>query len=197
VRVCTQCASIYVEEVEFCGLDGAPLTTQDEDPLLGHELERYVVTGLLGVGGMGRVYKARHKHLERDYALKVLYGDLAANKGSVRRFKREAESAGRLDHPNVVTVHDFGQSAEGLFFLVMELVQGRTLRDALAEDGAFDRPRARHVIRQIVDGVKAAHDRGIVHRDLKPANIMLVDQEGPELVKIVDFGLAGVVEDDD
>jgi len=197
VRVCTQCASVYVEEVEFCGLDGAPLADQDTDPLIDRELERYAITGLLGAGGMGRVYQARHVHFERDYAIKVLYGDLAANKGSVRRFKREAEAAGRLDHPNVVRVHDFAQSADGLFFLVMELVRGRTLREALREDGTFDPDRTRHVLRQVVQGLAAAHERGIVHRDLKPANIMLVGEPGEERVKIVDFGLAGVVEDDD
>lgn len=197
MRVCTQCASVYVEEVEFCGLDGAPLAEQDTDPLIDRQLERYAITGLLGAGGMGRVYQARHVHFERDYAIKVLYGDLAANKGSVRRFKREAEAAGRLDHANVVRVHDFAQSADGLFFLVMELVRGRTLREALREDGAFDPARARHVLRQVVEGLRAAHERGIVHRDLKPANIMLVGEPGEERVKIVDFGLAGVVEDDD
>ncbi len=197
VRVCTHCASVYIEEVEFCGIDGAPLIEQDEDPLLGKSLDRYMITELLGAGGMGRVYRARHQHFDREYAVKVLYGDLAANKGSVRRFQREAEATGGLDHANVVKVFDFGQSAEGLFFLVMERVHGRTLKDALAEDGPFSAERTHSVIQQVAAGLKAAHDTGIVHRDLKPANIMLVDQEGVEHVKIVDFGLAGLIEDND
>lgn len=197
VRVCTHCASVYIEEVEFCGIDGAPLVQQDEDPLLTKSLERYVITEFLGAGGMGRVYRAGHQHFDREYAVKVLYGDLAANKGSVRRFQREAEATGALDHPNVVSVFDFGQSGEGLFFLVMELVHGRTLKDAIEQDGLFGSERTRAVIRQVAEGLKAAHDKGIVHRDLKPANIMLVEKDGLEHVKIVDFGLAGLVEDND
>ena len=151
----------------------------------GSRLGPYEIVGRLGSGGMGIVYRARDSRLDRDVAVKVLPDDMAADPVWLRRFEREARSAGSLNHPNIVTVYDIG-NADGAPYVVMELLEGQTLRDRL-RSGALPTRKAVEIAAQIANGLAASHERGIVHRDLKPENLFLtVDGR----VKILDFGLA-------
>jgi serine/threonine protein kinase len=154
--------------------------------------DRYRVVEFLAEGGMGAVYRVEHLHMRKSFALKVLHASLLRNPEVVARFEREAVAAGNIDHPNVAAATDFGRLQDGSFFLVLEFVRGRSLRDVIG-GGALDQDRAVNIVRGIVAGVGAAHARGIVHRDLKPENIMLVDHDGdPDFVKVLDFGIAKV-----
>jgi serine/threonine-protein kinase len=151
---------------------------------------RYLISSLIGAGGMGAVYLAEHTHMRKRFALKLLHPDQAKNEEVVARFRREAEAAGHVEHPNIVAATDFGQTEDGAFFLVLEYVDGITLRATLAR-GPLSAPRALYVARQIALALERAHDVGIVHRDLKPENVMLVTRDGdPDFVKVLDFGVA-------
>ncbi len=150
----------------------------------GTQLGPYRIRGLLGVGGMGEVYRARDGRLRRDVALKVLRREMAADPERLRRFQQEARAAAGLDHPHIMAVHDTGSSA-GDHYMVCELLEGQTLRERLKE-GALPPRRAAEWGGQVARGLAAAHLRGLVHRDLKPENIFLT-REGT--VKILDFGL--------
>lgn len=154
-------------------------------------LERYKVLGLLGRGGMGSVYHVRHLHLQADYALKVL--DAQSNESTWRRFENEARAANRLDHPNLIKVHDSGLLPDGQPFFVMELVPGQTLADLLKKKGRLSVPQALTIFIQVGFALAYAHENGVIHRDLKPSNIMLVENTAGSLyssVKVVDLGIA-------
>ncbi len=153
----------------------------------GARLGPYEILGPLGVGGMGEVWRARDAKLARDVAIKVLPAELAADPGRLKRFEKEAQSASGLNHPNIVTIYDFGKTDE-TSWIAMELVVGKSLRELLA-GGALPLRRLLGIAAQVADGLARAHDAGIVHRDLKPENVM-VTKDG--LVKILDFGLAKV-----
>src|SRR5687768_2954616 len=135
--------------------------------------QRYQIVRLLGEGGMGAVYLAEHTLMKKRFALKMLHGEMAQNDEVLGRFRREAEAAAHLEHPHVVAATDFGQTEDGSFFLVLEFVDGTSLRAALAS-GPFPAARALRITRQIALALERAHDAGIVHRDLKPENVMLV-----------------------
>jgi serine/threonine-protein kinase len=168
----------------------------DRDPLIGEVLgERYKVGAVLGEGGMATVYRAEHVLIGKEFAVKVLVGDVAADPKMVERFKREAQAASRLDHEHIIQVTDFGSTPEGLLYIAMELLQGKDLATAIHREAPFEPARAVRISRQIALGLAHAHERGLVHRDLKPENIMLVPRdEQPDFVKILDFGLARVRE---
>src|SRR5215204_6099213 len=151
----------------------------------GARIGPYEVTGLLGEGGMGKVWRARHSALKRDDALKVLPDDLASDIDRLARFQREAQLLASLNHPNIARVYGLEQ-ADGVQALVMELVDGVTLADRLVH-GPLPLEEALAAARQIADALQAAHDQGIVHRDLKPANIKV---RPDATVKVLDFGLA-------
>ncbi len=155
--------------------------------LVGRELGVYECETMLGAGGMGIVYLARHKLLGRQCALKVLSPNtLSRDVDYVERFRREGQSAAALVHPNIVTTHAIGE-ADGLHFLEMEYVPGRSLQHTIDEHGALPADRATSLVASIADGLAAAHQSGIVHRDLKPDNVLLTAGGIP---KIADFGLA-------
>ena len=158
-------------------------------PLPPEELERRLpdLDGfeLIGPGGMGTVYRARHRPLDRPVAVKVLHAHLQDDPAFAERFAREARTMARLDHPHIVRVYDFGDR-EGLYYLVMELVEGVTLRQAMAS-GSLAAAEALAIVPRICEALQYAHDQGVVHRDIKPENILL-DRAGAP--KIVDFGLA-------
>ncbi len=176
--------------------DSAP-DRPSEAPLLGQVIaERYRVTGTLGKGGMGLVYRAEHVLMHKSVAIKVLHRELGWLPEVVARFEREAIAAGRLDHPHVATAMDFGRLEDGSFYLVLEFVQGTSVADLL-DGGVVPEARAARIASQICDALAAAHQAGIVHRDLKPENIMLVDRPGEgDFVKVLDFGIAKVAMDD-
>jgi serine/threonine protein kinase len=153
---------------------------------------RYLIERLIGEGGMGAVYQAEHTHMRKRLAVKVLHPEMSRMAEVVARFEREAMAAAHIEHPNVAAATDFGKLEDGSFFLVLEYVEGRSLREAIAE-GRLDLGRALSIARQMASALGRAHSLGIVHRDLKPENIMLVAREGEaEFVKVLDFGIAKV-----
>lgn len=160
------------------------------DPRLGTLLAgRYQMLQTLGEGAMGAVYLAEHVALRRKVAIKILHAELSRMSEVVARFEREAVAAANIDHPNVAAASDFGSLEDGTFFLAMEYVEGRCLRDEMS--GPMPADRAIHVAAQIACALERAHALGIVHRDLKPENIMLVERNGdPDFVKVLDFGIA-------
>ena len=187
----------------FCPNDGSPLSIAQPgdpsvqvgapDPYQGRELLGHIeIRQLVGVGAMGRVYRAFQQGIDRDVAVKILHRELSANAQLVARFHREAKVASRLLHPNVVGVHLAGQLPDGAMYIVMEYLDGLSVQSALAAaGGAFDLPRALHVALQLCDAIGEAHATGVVHRDLKPENVMLVRRGAdPDFVKVLDFGIA-------
>jgi serine/threonine-protein kinase len=166
--------------------------SQNLDPLLGKVLEgRYSVDELIARGGMATVYRGTDLRLGRTVALKVLGGVLVNDPDFVDRFTQEARATAALTHPNVVAVHDQGIS-EGFPFLVMEFVQGRTIREIMAQSGPFTSAHALEIISSVLAGLSSAHDAGFVHRDIKPENV-LITHDGH--IKVTDFGLARVIND--
>ena len=156
-------------------------------PLLGTVLaSRYEIRALLGRGGMGEVYEAVDRQLDRTVALKVLRPELAADRRFLVRFRREARTSARLSHPGIVAVHDVGED-EGRAFIVMEYVPGRTLGQIVRDEGAVAPARAARIGAAAADALAHAHDRGVVHRDVSPGNVM-VTPDGE--VKVLDFGIA-------
>jgi serine/threonine protein kinase len=141
-----------------------------ERPLVGRTLGHYQVQSLLGAGGMGEVYLARDPRLDRAVALKILPPDLAFDVDRMHRFTLEAKAASALNHPNVATIHDVGDS-DGVRFIVMEYVEGQTLADAI-RSGPLAAPDIVDIGVQVADALEAAHAKGITHRDIKPANVM-------------------------
>jgi len=168
------------------------LSDEGEDPWIGARLGngRYEVAATIGGGGMGAVYRARDAEAGRDVALKLLHARLSVEGRHLERFRREAEVASALSHPNVVSVLDHGEEEDGTPWMAMELVEGESLSQLLAREGAIDPRRALRIVRQVAFALGAVHAVGIVHRDLKPGNIMLVQEPTPDRVKVVDFGLA-------
>lgn len=170
----------------------------EDDPWIGHRLDdRYTLEQRIGEGGTGRVYRARHDATGRSVAIKLLRESLLHDEASVKRFEREARASCRINHPNAITVHDFGRTREGQCYLVTELIEGETLRASLDREGLLPAERALSLFSEIVSGVKAAHDKGVVHRDLHPGNLFLCRDEalaGREHVKIFDFGGARLLD---
>jgi eukaryotic-like serine/threonine-protein kinase len=189
---CRRCGGSFPGGYRACPYDATPLDHGD-DPLIGALIgERYRIESFAGEGGIGRVYVARHERLERRYALKVPGGHAVTDPRERERFIREARAASRLDHPNVVSVIDFGETATGLLYLVMELADGETLADALARRGALPVREALLLVRQLALGLDHAHGRGLIHRDLKPGNVIVERADGRP--RILDFGLAILAE---
>ncbi len=192
-KICPTCAATFPASQAFCPSDGTALRSDmPGDAIVGTVVaERYLVTELLGEGGMGKVYLAQHVKLPRRAALKVLHQNMVRDADALARFNREATNASKIDHERVARVFDFGETATGLVYLAMEYVDGRTLKQALAEDGPMSLSRTATLVRQIADGLDAAHRSGIVHRDLKPDNILVAKTAaGGDACKVVDFGIA-------
>ena len=168
--------------------DGAPRPAAEPAPLPPELVDhpRYRVVALIGAGGMGAVYKAEHRLMERTVALKVVNPAFIDNPAAVRRFQQEVKAAARLHHPNIVASHDADQ-AGSLHFLVMEYVEGRSLADYAQEKGPLPIPEACEYARQAALGLQHAHEHGLVHRDVKPHNLMRTPDGR---IKILDFGLA-------
>src|SRR5512147_3320860 len=160
-------------------------------PTSGMRFGRYELLSRLGVGGMGEVWRARDHDLHREVAVKFLPERFAADASRLGRFAQEARAASSLDHPNIVTIHEIGQTS-GLPYIVMELVEGQTLRELiLAQEGrTLPARRLLDIGAQMAEGLAKAHAAGIVHRDLKPENVM-VTADG--FVKLLDFGLAKLI----
>ena len=191
MKACPQCHIRYPTESVYCFLDGAVLEAI-RDPLIGTMLAgRYLVEDVIGEGGMATVYRARHKLVDRPCAVKIMNPALASDPTTRERFRREAKSAQTLAHPNVIEIFDQGETPEGTTYIVMELLDGKTLAE-LAAAGPVPLPRALPIMIQMCRGIARAHDLGVVHRDLKPENIFIVRKafDGTDLVKVLDFGIA-------
>ncbi len=157
---------------------------------------RYLIQRLLGEGGMGAVYLAEHTQMNKLVALKLLHQELSEDAEVAARFEREAMAAAHIVHPNVAGATDFGKTDDGVLFLVLEYVEGTSLRDVLLEkDAPLSVARSLRITRQVARAIECAHEAGIVHRDLKPENVMLVKKaDEPDFVKVLDFGIAKVLE---
>ena len=192
MKECPTCRTCFPDDVAFCPNDAAETTTSIAgEPILDG---RYQLEKRLGQGGMGVVYKARHIFLKTSHAIKVILPDLVGNDPNlVTRFRQEALAAAAIRHQNIIAVTDFGVVRGTMPFLVMEFVQGKSLQDIMAEEGAMSPLRAFELMQPICGGIAAAHRQGIVHRDLKPLNVMICDDMPiSEAVKILDFGLAKI-----
>src|SRR6185295_3528854 len=167
-------------------------------PMLGKVLDgRYQIESVLGHGGMGMVFLATQTAVKRQVALKTLHPSLAAAPQFFERFRREAETASRLNHPNIITIFDFGRAQEGTCYFVMELVNGQSLKQLVKADGPLTLRRAVEIIDQSARGLSHAHQMGVVHRDIKPHNILISTVDGRDHVKILDFGLVKALENEE
>lgn len=198
--ICPLCAQRFSPDGRFCPFDGQALLQSTDaerksDALLGTLIDqRYEVLSLLGEGGMGIVYEARHRALGKRFALKALRKELAADTEICARFMQEARTAASVSHPGLVEITDFGRLPTGQPFFVMALIEGQSLASLIRRGGPLPAGRAVEITRQLAEALGAAHERSIVHRDLKPDNIHLSEgEQGAERVTIVDFGLAKVM----
>ena len=163
---------------------------------VGSEVDgRYRIIELIGEGGMGKVYLAEHVEIGKRVALKVLHPSYSRMPDLVERFRREARAASKIGHPNIVDVTDFGATADGSVYFVMEYLEGVELGSVIEREGALDVARALRITGQICRALSAAHREGIIHRDLKPENIFLITRDGEaDVVKVLDFGIAKTTE---
>ena len=184
---CRVCGTCWDTDRVRCPDDGSALVTAGYSRVLAG---RYRLERRLGGGGMGTVYLAFDLELEREVAAKLIRQEWLGSPDAVGRFRREARAAALLVHPNVVTVFDFGVAADGRAYLVMERLHGRTLRDELRYTSPLAWTRALAILGGVGAAVSLAHSRGLIHRDLKPENIFLVQSDGTEVAKVLDFGLA-------
>jgi formylglycine-generating enzyme required for sulfatase activity len=196
MKICPICQKQFEDNLNFCPVDGEVLDI-DKTSLIGTTLDgQYQIDALLGEGGMGTVYRARHTLLGDDVAIKILSGNFNSDPESLRRFLREGQAARRFDHPNVVAVYDLRTMPDGTAYMVMEHIQGNTLKSQLDQKGFFLPKEALEIIFPIADALNAAHLLGIVHRDLKPENIMIgTSKDGQKVVKLLDLGIAKVSND--
>ncbi len=199
MKECPKCELCFSDEIAACPHDGtATRLSLPGSPVIAG---RYLLESRLGRGAMGQVYLARDQKFEtRKVAVKTVRQDILSSEDlqegeAIARFEREAQAAASIQHPNTVSVTDFGESAEGVFYLVMEYVEGETLHKLLRREGTLPVKRAVRFLRQIADGVDAAHDLNILHQDLKPANIFIMQKGkgGDGFVKVGDFGLAKIM----
>ena len=168
-----------------------------KDPFIGREIlgGQFLVLEKIGTGGMGSVYKASQPAMNRMVAIKILHPKLANRKDLTSRFRREARAMSQLTHPNTVKVFMYGEMEEdGSLYIVMEMLEGKNLNQAVRKEGPIPRERAIPILIQVCGALQEAHDLGIVHRDLKPENIFLSRQNGQDYPKVLDFGLAKVTE---
>jgi serine/threonine protein kinase len=192
MKYCTVCTAKYDDNVSFCSIDGEVL---EDDPtsFVGSLLDgQYQIESLLGKGGMGAVYLARHILLGDRVAIKILPPEVRNNAEWLRRFRREGQAARRFRHANAVTVYDLRTAADGTIYMVMEYVEGRTLDAELKRRGHFTPASALEILEPIMSVLNTAHEMGVVHRDLKPENIMIgkTQTNGETPIKLLDLGIA-------
>src|SRR5215475_12547281 len=199
-RFCTQCGAELASPLA----PTAPASGGAKSPAAGSPLsasgalngrtldQKYYIESKLGVGGMGTVYCAGRLLIGDWVAVKVLHPDQTADPQAVERFRREAQTAARLKHPNVVAVYDFDVSREGLNYLVMELAEGESLRSLVDRQGTLAETDAAEIVRQVCAALDEAHRQSVVHRDIKPENILVQTTPGGLQVKVLDFGIAAL-----
>ena len=197
-KYCPVCKNNYPASLSECPEDGTALVSLVQRDLTGEVLDkRYEVLEQVGAGGMGVVYKARQRMIKRVVALKVLRPEVTSSESSVQRFLNEATAIASLKSPHTVTLYDFGVTRDGQLYYTMELLSGRPLSHIIRKDGALDYRRAVELVRQSCDSLEEAHDHGILHRDIKPDNIFVTEERGRETAKVLDFGIAKLVNEDE
>jgi eukaryotic-like serine/threonine-protein kinase len=190
---CPQCGKRFPSTVRICPDDGTVLEHTTPAPTqAGQVLDgKYRLDALLAEGGMGAVYRATHVMLGKTVAIKLIRSAIVASPEIVRRFQREARAATALNHPNIVTVYDLGQTPDGTLYIAMEFIDGPSLKAVIQSGRAIPPARTISILRQVASALSTAHRHNIVHRDLKPHNIMLAEgSDGSEVAKLVDFGIA-------
>jgi serine/threonine protein kinase len=192
---CPKCGERFPADFRVCPRDAVELEALGAtigDPYVGSTLaETYRIESVIADGGMGRVYVARHLRLPaRGLAVKILHRNLAGDSEVVSRFRREAEIADAIDHPNVIDIVDVHSTADGVPFIVTELLVGEDLGQRLEREGKLSIADTVHILVQVCDVLQAVHARGVIHRDLKPNNLFLVGDPAKPTVKLIDFGIA-------
>ena len=199
-RKCSECGRRFETTGPRCPECGAAtFVCSNPADLVGTTIDkRFTLVEVIGAGGMGAVFRARQHSMDRDVAVKVLRRDVASDEGAVRRFLREARAASRLVSPHSITVFDFGQTDDGLLYLAMELLLGRSLARLLHDEaGPVEPLRSVRIMEQVMDSLAEAHAAGVLHRDLKPDNLFVLEGVGrQDFVKVLDFGIAKFLEGD-
>ncbi len=195
--VCRRCKQTFISSVRFCPEDGMLLVHATANPMIGSIVSGlYKIESVLGRGGTSIIYGARHAVMDRQVAIKMLLwsGDAVHDEKKIGRFHQEARMTSRLNHPNIATLYDFGTSAEGHPYLVMEYLDGDSLDTLIRTTGAIEIVRAVRLFIQVCEAIEHAHQKGVIHRDLKPSNVLVnLTDSGQEFVKVVDFGLAEIM----
>lgn len=195
-KYCPACSRRFPAGTAACPDDGSALIPVPQEDLLGQVVDRrYRVIEMIGQGGMGVIYRAEHQILKRPVALKIVRRDLVQDETSVKRFLTEARAIASLKCAHTVTIYDSGVTDDGTLYYTMELLTGRPLSAVLRSLGALAYPRAVGLVCQVCESLEEAHGKGIVHRDIKPDNIFITQEEGRDFVKLVDFGIAKVLDD--
>lgn len=196
-KACLICQKEFSGDLNTCPDDGITLTVLEipRDPMVGTLFcDRFQITEVLGGGGMGMVYRAKHLLMQRSVAIKILHTKMVGNADALKRFKVEAQAASNFSHPNILNVHDFGVSNQGQPYMVMDFLDGVNLTSLLDAEKRVPVGRAVSMFLQVTSALAHAHAKEIIHRDVKPSNIMLVEFEGrKDFVKLVDFGIAKVL----
>ncbi|MGB1013878.1 MAG: protein kinase domain-containing protein [Nannocystaceae bacterium] len=175
---------------------GRPQVFPGPEALIGLQLaDRYRIDEVIGVGGMGAVYRAHHVVIDKKVAVKVLSPEYSGHESDSKRFMIEAQAASRIRHPNVVDITDFGYTDDGRPYLVMEYLEGEDLESLVAHRGALPFAEALDYVEQIGAALAAAHSNGVIHRDMKPENCFLVRHDGGQQIKVLDFGIAKILDD--
>lgn len=193
-QICVLCQREITGDHPVCPYDGGPLIMRRPDRLLGKKIQdKYEVMEVRSRGGMGVIYKGRHLLLERPVAIKCITEVLTYDTSIWKRFEQEAKSASLLNHPNIITVHDFGVTEDGDLYLVMEYLEGASLNEFIELNGQLSEKLCAKIFAQVCDALHHAHSVGILHRDLKPSNIFISSTSRGPSVKVLDFGLAKVM----
>ncbi|CAN5242386.1 hypothetical protein BH10CYA1_BH10CYA1_09070 [soil metagenome] len=194
-RVCLACGLETQDEITNCPKDGS-LLAAGVDPLIGTTfMEKYQITDVLGRGGMSAVYKAKHLMMDRYVAIKFLRSELVHDNVMLQRFQLESKAVSLLKHPNIITVHDFGLSPQGIPYLIMDFLKGKTVSDLVAEIEYMEPSRCVTLFTQICHALAHTHYKGVIHRDIKPSNLIIsIADDGQELAQVVDFGIAKMLE---
>ncbi len=191
IQVCVLCQKEVTGEHPVCPYDGGPLVLRRPDRMLGTTIAgKYEIQEVVNRGGMGVIYRGRHLALERPVAVKCIAEVLTYDPSMWKRFEQEAKSASLLNHPNIITVHDFGVTEHGDLYLVMEYLEGASLNDFIELNGQLDERTCARLFCQVCDALHHAHGMNILHRDLKPSNIYISSTSRGAHVKVLDFGLA-------
>jgi serine/threonine-protein kinase len=195
-KICPECNNVYEIKEKICPKCKTILIVlTDSDPLIGTTIDdRFMIIEPLGKGGMGSVYRAKQLTIDREVALKILRKDVVKDLTTIKRFLREAKATSKLNHINIITIHDFAQTDDGILYIAMELLEGSSLRNLLTEKKTIPYRNAINIAVQICSALIEAHSKDIIHRDLKPDNVIIIKKfDNPELVKVLDFGIAKIL----